>query len=318
MHNPLEALLEDDDVVILDGALATELERRGADLSDALWSARLLIDAPESIRAVHLDYLRAGAEVLITASYQASSEGFRRRGLNEAQVATLFRLSVQLAAEAVEEYLAGFPARQKPPRPLIAASIGPYGAYLADGSEYRGDYGVSVEDLMAWHRPRMAVLAQTEADLFACETIPCLAEAEALIRLLAEFPYVPAWLSFSCRDGVAISSGEALADGVRLAAAADQIVAVGVNCTPPRFVESLLAEARRVTHKPLLCYPNRGESWDAVARCWVEGSGDAEGSGAAFAAATQQWLAAGARLIGGCCRTTPADIAAIAQLLGRV
>lgn len=318
MHNPLEALLEDDDVVILDGALATELERRGADLSDALWSARLLIDAPELIRAVHLDYLRAGAEVLITASYQASNEGFRRRGLNEAQVASLFRLSVQLAAEAVEEYLAGFSARQRPPRPLIAASIGPYGAYLADGSEYRGDYGLSVEELMAWHRPRMAVLAQTEVDLFACETIPCLAEAEALIRLLAEFPYVPAWLSFSCRDGVAISSGEALADGVRLAAAANQIVAVGVNCTPPRFVESLLAAARRATHKPLLCYPNRGETWDAAARCWVEGSGDAGSSAAGFAAATEQWYAAGARLIGGCCRTTPADIAAIAQALGRV
>lgn len=310
MHDPFAPWLSRDEVVILDGALATELERRGADLRDALWSARLLIDAPELIRAVHLDYLRAGADVLITASYQASIEGFRRRGLNEAQVATLFRLSVQLAAEAIEAYLADFTAQRKPRRPLIAASIGPYGAYLADGSEYRGDYGLSVEALMAWHRPRMQALAQTEADLFACETIPCLAEAEALVRLLAEFPYMPVWLSFSCRDGATLSSGEAMVDAARLADAADQVVAVGVNCTPPRYIEALLSEARRGTDKPLLCYPNSGERWDAAARCWVEGTGVTD-----FAEPARRWFAAGARLIGGCCRTTPADIAAIAHSL---
>ncbi len=310
MQNPFAPWLDHGDAVILDGALATELERRGADLRDALWSARLLIDAPELIRAVHLDYLRAGADVLITASYQASIDGFRQRGLNEAQVATLFRLSVQLAAEAIEEYLAAFPAARRLRRPLIAASIGPYGAYLADGSEYRGDYGLSVEALMDWHRPRMAALAQTEADLFACETIPCLAEAEALVRLLREFPYMPAWLSFSCRDGATLSSGEPMADAARLADASDQIVAVGVNCTPPRYIETLLSEARRVTTKPLLCYPNSGERWDATARCWVEGTGVAD-----FAEPARRWYAAGARLIGGCCRTTPADIAAIAHSL---
>jgi homocysteine S-methyltransferase len=310
MHNLFTPVLEDQGFVIIDGALATELERRGADLSDALWSARLLIDAPELIRAVHLDYLRAGADVLITASYQASSEGFRRRGLNETQVATLFRLSVQLAAEAIEEYLAEFSARRKPRHPLIAASIGPYGAYLANGAEYRGDYSLSVEELMAWHRPRMVTLAQTAANLFAFETIPCLAEAEALVRLLAEFPNTPAWLAFSCRDGMTLSSGEAMIDGARLADAADQIVAVGVNCTPPRYIESLLGEAQRATDKPLLCYPNSGEAWDAAARCWIEGTGVTD-----FTEPTRRWLTAGARLIGGCCRTTPADIAAIVHAL---
>jgi homocysteine S-methyltransferase len=310
MHNLFTPVLEDQGFVIIDGALATELERRGADLRDALWSARLLIDAPELIRAVHLDYLRAGADVLITASYQASSEGFRRRGLNETQVATLFRLSVQLAAEAIEEYLAEFSARRKPRHPLIAASIGPYGAYLANGAEYRGDYSLSVEELMAWHRPRMVTLAQTAANLFAFETIPCLAEAEALVCLLAEFPNTPAWLAFSCRDGMTLSSGEAMIDGARLADAADQIVAVGVNCTPPRYIESLLGEAQRATDKPLLCYPNSGEAWDAAARCWIEGTGVTD-----FTEPTRRWHTAGARLIGGCCRTTPADIAAIVHAL---
>jgi homocysteine S-methyltransferase len=308
MHHPFSPFLEAKGLVIIDGALATELERRGADLGDALWSARLLVDAPELIRAVHLDYLRAGANVLITASYQASVAGFRRRGLDEAQVADLFRLSVRLAAEAIEEYLVTFPYVERALRPLIAASIGPYGAYLADGSEYRGDYGLSVDALMAWHRPRMAALSQTAADLLACETIPCLAEAEALVLALAEFPTLPAWLSFSCRDGATLASGESFQAAVRLADASDQIVAVGVNCTAPRHVESLLTVARGVTRKLLLCYPNRGETWDATARSWVEDTGVSE-----LAAPAQHWYAAGARLIGGCCRTTPADIAAIAQ-----
>ncbi len=312
MFNPLTPLLEANGVIVIDGALATELERRGADLSDALWSARLLIDAPEMIRSVHLDYLRAGADVLITASYQASIEGFKRCGLNEAQVRTLFRLSVQLAAEAIAEHLAE--KQSAPPRlpPLIAASIGPYGAYLADGSEYRGDYGLSVEALIAWHRPRVSTLAETEADLFACETIPCLTEAEALIRLLEECPNMPAWLSFSCRDGESLSSGEPFAEAVRLANSSEQIVAVGVNCTAPRYIESLLHIARPLTDKPLLCYPNSGEQWDAEARCWVEGTGVTD-----FAEPARRWYAAGARLIGGCCRTTPADIAVIAHTLHR-
>lgn len=310
MFNPLTPFLKRRKAIIIDGALATELERRGADLSDALWSARLLIDAPELIRAVHLDYLRAGADVLITASYQASLEGFRRRGLNETQVRTLFRYSVQLASEAIEEYLIETQASMRDLRPLIAASIGPYGAYLADGSEYRGDYGVSVDALVAWHRPRISALIETEADLFACETIPCLAEVEALIRLLQECQEMPAWLACSCRDGATLASGEPFVEAVKLADACDQIVAVGVNCTAPRYIESLLHIARSATDKPLLCYPNSGERWDAVARCWVEGTGVTD-----FAEPARQWYAAGARLIGGCCRTTPEDIAVIAQAL---
>ncbi|HRW50767.1 MAG TPA: homocysteine S-methyltransferase [Caldilinea sp.] len=310
MHDPLQEILERQGVVIIDGALATELERRGADLRDALWSARLLLDAPDLIRGVHLDYLRAGADVLITASYQASYAGFARRGLDAAAVDDLFRRSVTLAADARDEFWAAAANRTGRVRPLVAASVGPYGAFLADGSEYRGDYGLSVAELMAWHRPRMAVLAAAGADLFALETIPCLAEVEALAALLAEFPHMQAWLACSCRDGAALSSGEPMAAAARLAAQTGQIVAVGVNCTAPRYVEDLLAAARGGTAKPLLCYPNSGEAWDAAARCWVEGSGVT-----GFAEPARRWVAAGARLIGGCCRTTPADIAVIAQAL---
>lgn len=319
MPNPVQTLFQQKDVLILDGALATELERRGADLRDPLWSAKVLLEQPELIRQVHYDYFVAGADVAITASYQASFPGLAARGLNEAQAANLIRLSVQLAADARTQYLAdqAHPVAEQPNpqpamrnrHPLVAASVGPYGAYLHDGSEYRGDYGLTVEELVAWHRPRFAVLAQSGADLLACETIPSLAEGEALLRLLAEFPGVWAWLSFSCRDGDHVCHGERFVDCVALAHECPQIVAIGVNCTAPRYVEDLVRQAAAVTTKPLLVYPNRGERWDALAQCWLPGSGVAD-----FAAAAERWYAAGARLIGGCCRTTPADIAALTHL----
>lgn len=316
MVDPLQSLLARKPVVILDGALATELERRGADLKDPLWSAKLLLEAPALIRQVHYDYFAAGADVAITASYQASFPALAARGLDAKQSADLMRLSVRLAAQARDDYRARHAAQQPTAaaqRPLlVAASVGPYGAYLHDGSEYRGDYGVTVEELMAWHRPRLAVLATSGADLLACETIPSLAEGEALVRLLAEFPGTAAWLSFSCADGEHVCHGERFAACVAMAAATPQIVAIGVNCTPPRYIESLLQQAATVTQKPLLTYPNSGEHWDAAAHCWLPGSGVAD-----FAAAAQRWYAAGARLIGGCCRTTPADIAALALSLHR-
>ncbi len=306
MFNPLQPFLDKAGVVILDGALATELERRGADLDDPLWSAKILLEAPELIRQLHYDYFVAGADVAITASYQATFAGFARRGLDENQAAALMRLSVQLAIEAREQFWSDPANRINRLRPLVAASIGCYGAYLADGSEYRGDYGLTVAQLIDFHRPRMAVLANSGADLLACETIPCLLEAEALIQLLTEFRHAVAWLSFSCCDEEHVCHGEQFADCVALANQSEQVVAVGLNCTPPRFVEPLLQQAALVTCKPLLAYPNSGESWDATNHCWLPGTGVTE-----FGTPAQLWLAAGARLLGGCCRTTPADIQVI-------
>lgn len=316
--NPLQPFLDQTGVVILDGALATELERRGADLNDSLWSAKLLLEAPALIRQVHYDYFAAGANVATTASYQATFAGFARRGLNEVQAAALMRLSVQLAVEARDQYWQAVRdngqevAGKLPhsPRPLVAASIGPYGAYLADGSEYRGDYDLTIEQLMDFHRPRLQVLAKSGADLLACETIPCLAEGEALVKLLAEFPQMVAWLSFSCCDETHVCHGERFADCVALAEQSEQIVAVGLNCTPPRFAEPLLRQAARVAAKPLVVYPNSGERWDAANHCWLPGTGVTH-----FAEPARQWYNVGARLIGGCCRTTPADIRVIANVL---
>lgn len=316
--------------LVLDGALATELERRGADLNDPLWSARLLIEQPDLIRQVHRDYFEAGADVATSASYQATFEGFARRGLDAEQAAALMRLAVQLAVEARDAFWADWlasplsassmsaaqPTRR---RPLVAASVGPYGAMRADGSEYRGDYGLDEAALMAFHRPRLQVLAAAGADLLACETIPCIAEATALAKLLAELPGRPAaWISYSCRDGGHDSQGEPWADCVRALQGYPQVAAIGVNCTAPEHIAELVATAQRLSDTPIVVYPNAGEHYDPVSKQWLtapagHGHGDGDAQALPFEDQALRWAAAGARLIGGCCRTGPADIAALAR-----
>lgn len=309
--DPIAAWLAQRPHLVLDGALGTELARRGADMSDPLWSARLLIENPELIRAVHLDYFRAGADVATTATYQATFEGFAQRGIGVADAAALMRRAVQLACEAREQYVAeARPAR----RPLVAASIGPYGAMLADGSEYRGNYGLDEAALMAFHRPRLRVLADAGADLLACETLPCLAEARALARLLEELPGTFAWMAFSCRDAAHDCQGEPFADCVAALDGFDQVAAIGLNCTAPHHVAGLVAMAAAHTRKPIVVYPNSGEEWDGAAKVW---RGQDECVGAPLAEKAMAWAAGGARLIGGCCRTTPEHIAALARRWAR-
>ena len=323
--NPIAPFLAQQGVVILDGALATELERRGADLRDPLWSAKLLLENPDLIRQVHADYFAAGADVATTASYQATIPGLMQRGLTHQQAEDIFRLSVTLAQQARDAFVpilsrgrgaggegAEAPAISAPPRlkPLIAASIGCYGASLHDGSEYRGDYGLSRQQLIDWHRPRVEILADSGADLLAFETVPSLLEAEALLELLSNFPGVPAWLSFSCRDDKQLCHGESFLDAVQLANDSANIVAIGVNCTAPRHIEGLLHSVAGMARKPLLAYPNSGETWNAEGQCW-QGS-DTEPD---WRKSVKRWHRAGARLFGGCCRTTPATIRAIAETL---
>jgi homocysteine S-methyltransferase len=285
--------------LVLDGGMATELERGGADLRDALWSARLLKDDPAAIRRVHEAFFDVGADVAISASYQASFSGFADRGIEAEEAASLMRLSVALAREAAEAAATDGPDR------LVAASVGPFGATLADGSEYRGDYGLSAGALAMFHRPRFETLLEAEPDLLAIETIPSIVEAEALVTLLEDYPESRAWISFTCRDGACISDGTPFADALALAASSDRVLAVGVNCTPPGFIPSLLDDADVTT--PLLVYPNVGSTWDAASRSWI-----LEGERPDPAASAVAWRAAGATIVGGCCGTTPDDIRAMA------
>jgi homocysteine S-methyltransferase len=279
-----------DGPVVLDGGLATLLEARGHDLSSDLWSARLLTDAPEAIVAAHAEFFDAGAQVATTASYQASFAGFASLGLDAAQAADLMRLSVSLARRARDEHR---------PDGWVAASMGPYGAYLADGSEYRGDYDLDVAGLREFHRPRLDVLAAAGADVLAVETIPCLAEVEAVCAEV-DGGGLTAWLSLSA-DGDRTREGEPLAQAWAMVADVAEIVAVGVNCCAPDDVVPALTGATG----PLVAYPNSGQGWDAVRRTWT-------GESAFDAGAVDDWLAAGARLVGGCCRVGPADIARVA------
>lgn len=311
--NPIAGLLQQFPALVLDGALATELERRGRDLRDPLWSAKVLLEAPELIRQVHLDYFRAGADIAITASYQATVEGFMRRGLRRGESLELLRRAVRLAQEARDEFWREPANRVGRPRPLVAASVGPYGAFLANGSEYRGDYGLSEVELMDFHRLRLATLLEADPDLLACETLPCFLEARALAQLLTEFPGANAWISFSARDAAHTCHGERLADCAAWLDNRPQILAVGVNCTAPQHIPALVRAIRFATGKPIVVYPNSGETYRADFGRW-EGTATC----AEFAAEAERWYAGGARLIGGCCRTTPDHIAALAGRIRRL
>lgn len=305
--NPIASILDRYPVLVIDGALATELERRGFNLKDELWSAKVLLEAPHAIKQLHYDYLKAGADCVITASYQATIEGFMKRGLSRADAIDLLQKSVRLALEARDEFWAEEANRAGRAKPFVAASVGPYGAYLADGSEYRGNYGLSETQLMEFHRPRMKVLIEAGAEVLACETIPSPLEARALVKLLEEFPGVHAWISFSCRDEAHVCEGEKLEECVRQVEASPQVAAVGINCTSPKFIPALIGEAKKATRKPILVYPNSGETYDASKNDW-----DGQPLYASFGEEAKVWREAGARLIGGCCRTSPEDIQVIA------
>ncbi|WSR66565.1 homocysteine S-methyltransferase [Streptomyces sp. NBC_01198] len=292
----LAALLAAGGTLVLDGGLSNQLADQGCDLSDPLWTARLLADDPGQIEAAHRAYVRAGADVLITSGYQAGYEGFARRGIGRAEASALLRRSVDLARRAA----AGRPGVR------VAASVGPYGAVLADGSEYRGRYGLTVRDLADFHRRRIEAAAAAAPDLLALETVPDIDEAEAMLRAAAPTG-LPVWLSYTA-DGDRTRAGQPLAEAFAVAAGRDEVVAVGVNCCAPRDVLPAVELATAVTGKPAVAYPNSGERWNAVARGW-------EGAPTLDPGLATAWHASGARLIGGCCRVGPSTVSALRAAL---
>jgi homocysteine S-methyltransferase len=294
----------------MDGGLATTVESRGHDLNDELWSAKVLLEAPDAIKQVNLDFLAAGADCIATATYQASLTGLKRRGLSEVEVIEIIRGSVRLAAEARDAFWSEPANREGRLRPLVVASIGPYGAFLADGSEYTGDYDISDDELYEFHRTRWHLLAESEADLMACETIPSRREAHVLLRLLRETPARWAWLSFSCRDTSHISDGSRLVDVARDCDAEPRVAAVGINCIPPEVASDLMAEAQQGTTKPLIVYPNSGETYDAVSKTWSTGPSPID-----WQEAAAEWVRLGASGVGGCCRVGPEQIAGVRSRL---
>ena len=311
MNESLTARILSGRLLILDGGLSTALEKKGYLLHSKLWTAELLLSDPAAIEQVHLDWLRAGAQIITTASYQATIAGFENRGLSTEEARNALITSTKLALKARRRFLSQNPLAN---RPLIAASIGPYGAYLADGSEYTGDYHVTAKELEAFHGERIELLSQSGADLLACETVPNRMEAGVLCALLKKTS-TPAWVSFCCRNHEQISDGTPLADVAALFAKHPNVVAVGVNCTAPAYISDLIGVLRQnVPSKAVVVYPNSGECYDVTSHAWTAPNTDHDEIGD-WVSLAEGWRHLGASIIGGCCRTTPEDIHRLARLL---
>lgn len=293
--------------LVLDGGLSNVLESMGCDLNQRLWSAAMLLSDPEAVVRAHLAYLRAGADIITSASYQASIAGFVEAGQSREEAEALLRRSVELAGRARARYRAERPGGAEI---LIAASIGPYGAYLADGSEYSGVYDASDEELRAFHEPRIRCLSASGADLLAFETLPCLREIAILADLLGGVT-IPAWFSFCCRDAARLHDGSPLSEAIGLLRDLPVVFALGANCTAPEYIADIVRLVRReAPRKRVVVYPNSGEVYDAATGTWLE-----TGDHGDFQRMAADWISLGADIVGGCCRIGPDHIRGIRSLV---
>lgn len=306
----LQPFLEGGRTLILDGGLATELEARGFDLNDPLWSGKILLEDPDAIKQLHYDYLVSGADCIITATYQTTFQGLMSRGLSHDEAAELMRLAVRLAIEARDSFWEVEANRKGRSRPLVAASVGPYGAFLADGSEYTGDYGLTTAELVDFHRDRWKLLANTDADFLMCETVPSLNEALAYRQLAQDEPKLRAALSFTFSDQFSISDGTKLMDFPLHLFDYANFISVGINCSNPKHLPTVIEQLQTLSELPIIAYPNSGEEWNSADHCWTGTTHPEE-----FGTAVREWRRMGAALIGGCCRTGPKHIRAISERL---
>ena len=306
--SPFGSFLDRQKVIVLDGGLATRLEASGHDLDDDLWSARILLDDPDALYRVHTEFLRAGADCITSGTYQASIQGFEARGLTHDHSMEVLRGAVSLAVAARDAFWREAGNRRGRLCPLVAASVGPYGAYLADGSEYVGQYGLSEDELRAFHEERWRILADSAADVLGCETIPSLQEAEVLLDLLRQTPDRWVWMSFTCRDDEHLSDGSPVLVAAKICDTVPRVAAVGVNCTRPEHVSGLISAIRSVTEKPIIVYPNAGGHYEAERKTW---EGDAPRND--WPVLATEWRELGASIIGGCCRVSPADVSCIRE-----
>ncbi len=313
MRSPFDKFIEHQSFCVLDGGLASELEYLGHDLRHPLWSAKVMLSDAEVIEHVHLQYLNAGADCITTASYQVSYPGCRQLNMTKEETSELLRLTVEVATSARIDFMRTIDPHSDRLKPLIAASIGPYGAYLADGSEYTGNYGCTDSEIYDFHAPRLEVFEHEDVDLLACETVPSYREAKVLMDIIQKTSDKPAFISFSCKDGLHISDGTPVRNCTELFPKDDPSIGIGINCTNPVFVSSLIEEIKAVNEmSQTIVYPNSGEVYNTGLRSW-EKSRDLP-SLHQFA---QYWMSKGVRVIGGCCRTRPDHIRQLRQSLMR-
>ena len=302
MKTNFDEVKEQKELIILDGAMATELERKGLNLNDELWSAKVLAEQPEAIKEVHYDYFKNGADAGTSASYQASMAGFIKKGYSKQEAKDLIAHSMELLLSARKDWWEKEGRESGRVFPLAIGSIGPYGAYLADGSEYTGNYQVSEQELQEFHIRRMEILKETGAELFALETFPCLYEAVLCANMMERIG-ADYFVSFSCKNNNQIHDGTTIAQCAKALTGLKHLKAIGVNCTQPQFVEDIIKQYKEATTLPIVVYPNSGELYDANDKVW-HGSKEQK----TYGEWAKEWYQAGATIIGGCCRTTPNDI----------
>ena len=291
----------------IDGGLSNVLEQLGHNLNHKLWTAKLLEEDPESIIQAHHTYLEAGAQCITTSSYQAAIPGLVAAGYDGGKAEELLIRSVKLAEMAIDRHM---DEKSVARRPLIAASIGPYGAYLADGSEYRGNYNISDDALKDFHWERFSLLDRSSADLLACETIPSFQEARVLSEILAQVDKA-AWISFSCKDEWHICDGTKIDECVSLFSDHSNVLATGVNCTSPAYISGLIQVLKPSSGtKKIIVYPNSGEAYNASTKTWL-GTSDP----VLFVEMAKEWISLGADIIGGCCRIGPDHIRKLREIL---
>lgn len=313
----LKEALNNNDFLILDGALGTEVESRGFNICHKLWSALCLIENPQLIYNIHLDYLRAGSDILTTSSYQASIQRLMETlGSDENEASEILRTSVFLAQKARETFWRELSEKERSSRTpiLVGGDIGPYAAYLADGSEYNGQYNIDQSELENYHRRQISVLRSADCDFLILETIPNYIEVKALLNLLeTEFSDMTAYLSVTTQNGINLTDGTPLENVAELCQASEQILAIGVNCSSPHLISKALIRMRQKTDKPFVTYPNSGEVYDGSSKTWQKAQEKEE----SLQNNTLKWIEMGAKIVGGCCRTTPKDIATLSKSLKR-
>lgn len=293
--------INEQDIVILDGSMSRLLEEQGLEINHRLWTALALVEQPEAIYQVHKQYFDAGANVAITASYQATVKSFEDVGYSEKQAIACIERSVTLAKKAKQDSKGG-------QAKWIAGSIGPYGAYLSDGSEYTGAYQISDYELKDFHEERIKALIASGVDVLAIETIPRLDELRVILNIIAVINF-PVWVSISLKDTAHLANGDSLADFQQLVEQDQNVIAYGINCVSPQLVAPVIENLSVAATKPLVAYPNSGAIFDAVTKTWSEEISVEQ----VFSTDARCWHQKGAKLIGGCCCSTEHDIARLAR-----
>lgn len=281
--------MSDERVLILDGGLSTALEESGYDVSGPMWTGELLLSNPDAITAAHRSFVEAGADILITGSYQISFEGGRSVGWSDDDVERALRNSTAAARLAANEDT------------IVAASIGPFGAHLNDGSEFRGNYGASARAIREFHDRRLDIVLDTEPDMLAIETMPDLDEVRIIMELVeSKSPEIDFWVSFTVREAGTLSGGATFADACAVVERESSAIAIGINCSPLSVITQTLVSVD--TDLPFVVYPNAGQSWDSESMSWA---GKPE---FATSVNVEEWVSAGARIVGGCCGYGPGHI----------